>query len=132
MHASTTSDTARSAGTGSLPRREPIRLPRRPAGDRAIGDRGELVDALRLMLRGATLVRVSDLAGGWVVGGMAVYSSQRCLLEWELIEEFDNPDGFDGVRYFRLTPRGAQFAERAVAAWRAMPLGQKLLARLLG
>jgi hypothetical protein len=133
MHASASqvsSSASRAAMT--LRRREPLRLRRRQLGDPAIADRGEFVDALRMLSRGGTLVRVSDLAGGWVVGGMAVYTAQHALLEWQLVEEFDNAEGFAGVRYFRLTARGAAFAERASAAWRAMPLGQRLLARLMG
>jgi hypothetical protein len=130
MHAS--ASPLSSTATGGLRRREPLRLRRRQAGDPAIADRGEFVDALRLLSRGGTLVRVSDLAGGWVVGGMAVYTAQHALVEWQLVEEFDNAEGFAGVRYFRLTSRGAAFAERASAAWRAMPFGQRLLARLMG
>jgi hypothetical protein len=132
MHASASPLSSASPAAGALRQREPLRPRRRQAGDPAIADRGEFVDALRLLARGGTLVRVSDLAGGWVVGGMAVYTSQHALLEWQLVEEFDNADGFAGVRYFRITPRGTAFAERTAAAWRAMPLGQRLLARLLG
>jgi hypothetical protein len=113
-------------------KRPPIAWPQRPAGDHAIADRGEFVDALWALARGGVLVRVSDLAGGWVIDGRPVFTSQRTLLEWQLVDEYDNPEGFALARYFRLNRRGRDFAERAVTAWKEMPLGQRLLARLMG
>jgi hypothetical protein len=110
----------------------PLVWPQRPPGDRVIADRGEFVDALWALTRGGVLVRVSDLAGGWAIDGRPVFTSQRTLVEWQLVDEFDNPDGFALVRYFRLNGRGHDFAGRAVAAWKLLPLTQRLLARLLG
>lgn len=97
-----------------------------------IPDRGEFIDVLCALRRGHVLVHAGQHAGGWVVDGGAVYSSYEPLLHYELVREFDNPAGFDHVHYFRLTERGRDFAERAVAAWRRRPLLERLMVRLVG
>lgn len=97
-----------------------------------IPDRGEFIDVLSALRRGHVLVHAGQHAGGWVVDGGPVYSSFDPLLRYELVREFDNPEGFEHVHYFRLTPKGREFAERAVAAWRQRPLLERLMVRLLG
>lgn len=97
-----------------------------------IADRGEFIDVLRALRRGHVLVHAGDHAGGWVVDGCPVYSSHDPLLRYELVQEFENSEGFDHVHYFRLTPRGCDFAERAATAWRERPLLERLMVRLLG
>lgn len=97
-----------------------------------IPDRGEFIDVLRALKRGHVLVHAGDHAGGWVVAGAAVYSSYDPLLRYELVQEFENPDGFEHVHYFRLSARGRDFAERAVAAWRQRPFLERLVVRLIG
>jgi len=97
-----------------------------------IADRGEFVDVLFALRRGHVLVHAGEHAGGWVIDGGRVYSSYDPLLRYELVREFDNPAGFDHVHYFRLTEHGRAFAERAVSAWRARPLLERLMVRLLG
>lgn len=97
-----------------------------------IPDRGEFIDVLRALRRGHVLVHAGEHAGGWVVDGGNVYSSHDPLLRYELVQEFDNPEGFEHVHYFRLTPQGRDFAERAVAAWRQRPVLERLMVRLVG
>lgn len=97
-----------------------------------VPDRGEFIDVLRALQRGHVLVHAGDHAGGWVVAGAAVYSSYEPLLCYELVQEFENPDGFEHVHYFRLSERGREFAGRAVAAWLQRPLLERLVVRLIG
>jgi hypothetical protein len=101
-------------------------------GPAIIPDRGEFIDVLRALRRGHVLVHAGQHAGGWVVDGGNVYSSYDPLLRYELVQEFANPDGFEHVHYFRLTPRGRAFADRAVAAWRQRPVLERLMVRLVG
>lgn len=97
-----------------------------------IPDRGEFIDALHALRRGRVLVRVSDFSGGCTLDGAPLYSAHRTLLDYGLIREFANPQGFGAVRYYRLSERGRDFAERACANWRQRPLLQRLAVRLAG
>ncbi|HNT39534.1 MAG TPA: hypothetical protein PKO45_10490 [Rubrivivax sp.] len=109
---------------------QPARAPR---SERAIiAHRGEFVDALRLLRKGHVLVRVSEAAGGCVLDGSPVYHSYDPLARYGLIHEFDNPHGFAQARYYRLSERGREFADRACMAWRRRPLWQRLAVRLVG
>jgi predicted transcriptional regulator with HTH domain len=99
---------------------------------RIISDRGEFIDALHALRRGRVLVSVSDLSGGCTLDGAPLYSAHRTLIDYGLVREFDNPRGFDGVRYYRLSDDGRDFAERACDAWRRRPLLQRLAVRLAG
>lgn len=97
-----------------------------------IADRAEFVDALRALRRGHVLVHVSDQSGGCLLDGGTVYSSFETLRQYDLIDEFDNPDGFANVHYFRITRRGREFADKACAAWRQRPLLERLAMRVAG
>ena len=97
-----------------------------------IPDRAEFVDALRLLHKGHVLVRTSESAGGCVLDGAIVYHSYPTLKQYGLIDEFDNPRGFPNASYYRLTPRGRDFAQRAVDAWRSKPVWQRLAVRFTG
>ncbi|HOM13585.1 MAG TPA: hypothetical protein PLB41_09730 [Rubrivivax sp.] len=97
-----------------------------------IPDRGEFIDALHALRKGRVLVRVSDISGGCTLDGAPLYSAHRTLLAYGLVREFDNPQGFASVRYYRLSERGRDFAERACEAWRRRPLLQRLAVRLAG
>lgn len=97
-----------------------------------IADRAEFVDALHLLRKGHVLVRVSDHAGGCVLDGGPLYHSYEPLKKYGLIDEFHNPHGFPNASYYRLTPRGRAFAERACAEWRRRPVWQRLAVRLTG
>jgi DNA-binding PadR family transcriptional regulator len=67
-----------------------------------------------------------------VLDGGIVYRSYEPLVRYGLIDKFDNPRGFRDASYYRLTPRGREFAERACSAWRQRPLWQRLVVRLAG
>lgn len=97
-----------------------------------IADRGEFIDALRLLRRGHVLVHACDSWGGSTIDGRVVHLSLRPLLAYALVDEFDNPDGFEHVRYYRLNARGRDFADRACTAWRRRPWLERLAVRLLG
>lgn len=99
---------------------------------RIIPDRAEFVDALRLLRRGHVLVRTGEGAGSCVLDGAIIWHSVPTLLRFGLIDEFDNPHGFVSARYYRLTPRGREFADKACAAWRQRPAWQRLAVRLVG
>ncbi len=99
---------------------------------RIIPDRGEFIDALRVLRKGRVLVRVSDISGGCMLDGAPLYSAHRTLIDYGLIREFDNPQGFPSVRYYRLSERGRDFADRACENWRRRPLLQRLAVRLAG
>ena len=102
------------------------------AGSTIIADRAEFIDALSLLRRGRVLVRVADISGGCMLDGAPLYSAHRTLIDYGLIREFDNPQGFHNVRYYRLSERGRDFAERACENWRRRPLLQRLAVRLAG
>jgi len=96
-----------------------------------IPDRAEFIDALELLRRGHVLVKTDD-EGRCALNGCIVYASYEPLAQYGLIDEFDNPQGRCQLHYYRLTPRGREFAERAVAEWRRRPLWQRLAVRLTG
>lgn len=101
--------------------------------DRAIiPDRAEFLDALRLLHRGHVLVKTSAVCSRCIVDGRIFYHSCDTLLNYGLIDEFDNPEGFASARYYRITPAGRAFAERAVDAWQRSPVLQRLAVRLTG
>jgi len=93
---------------------------------------GEFVDALAALRRGHVIVALDRDARTCVLDGSGLHWSFRTLHEYGLVAEFDNPDGFAGLRYFRLTAVGAQFADRALAAWHERPWHQRLMIRLRG
>lgn len=97
-----------------------------------IPDRGEFVDALRLLRKGHVLVRTSDGSGGCVLDGGIVYHSYETLKNYRLIDEFDNPDGFPNASYYRITSEGRAFADKACTEWQRRPVWQRLAVRLTG
>ena len=104
-----------------------------PASDTVIiADRGEFVDALRLLSRGKVLVHACDSWGGCTIDGRVVHLSLRPLVDYRLVDEFDNPAGFEHVRYYRINARGRAFADRVSAAWSRRPWIKRLAVRLLG
>jgi hypothetical protein len=78
------------------------------------------------------LIHVSDRPGGCLLDGGTLYWSFPTLLSYGLIAEFDNPEGFEHVQYYRITRSGHQFAERACTAWRQRPLLERLVVRMAG
>ena len=97
-----------------------------------IPDRGEFVDALRLLLKGHVLVQLGGLSSACVLNGHTLYSVQQTLIDYGLVDEFDNPDGFANVRYYRLSQAGEDFAERACECWRRQPWLKRMVVRLAG
>jgi hypothetical protein len=97
-----------------------------------IPDRAEFVEALNLLRRGHLMVNVGEGANTKAIGGGIVHHSAPTLLAYGLVDEVDNPGGFPGVRYYRISERGRQFADRAWAAWRRRPLLERAAIRLLG
>ncbi len=102
------------------------------ADRRIIPDRGEFIDALHVLRKGRVLVQVSDISGGCMLDGAPLYSAHRTLVDYGLVHQFDNPQGFPSVRYYRLSERGRAFADRACENWRRRPLLQRLAVRLMG
>lgn len=97
-----------------------------------IANRGEFVDALRALQRGHVLVHASESWGGCSIDGGVVGSAFRTLADYALIDEFENPEGFEHIRYYRLNRRGHEFAAKALQDWSRRPLVERLAARLLG
>ena len=105
---------------------------RRPDHSPIIADRAEFVEALRQLLNGHVLVRVSDASWGCQLNGAPLRWSFHTLLHFGLIAPFQNPAGFHGVAYYRITDQGRWFARRALDFWRSLPLWQRTLVRLTG
>lgn len=112
-------------GAGRCNRRR-ARSPRLPG----IVSIGEFVDCLCHLLRGHVLVHVSDFAGWTSLDGSPVHHSFPALEAHGLIQEFDNPAGFVGVHYYRMTRSGREFAQAALSCWFMLPLRQRMLLRL--
>ena len=72
-----------------------------------------------------------DEARAWL-DGAPVYTAHRAMLAYGLLSEFDNPQGFPSVKYYRLSERGRAFADRACDSWRRRPLLERLAVRLTG
>jgi hypothetical protein len=53
-------------------------------------------------------------------------------VRYGLVHEFDNPAGFRGARYYRLSAHGREFADRAEEAWRRRPWLERMAVRLTG
>lgn len=101
-----------------------------------IADHGEFVDVLGQLRRGRLLV-TSDrdpgrglIEGGWVYHAHATLASHGLLEELPLRPEdrLDAPH----LHWWRLSPGGRDFAERAWAEWKARPWWQRCWLRLTG
>jgi hypothetical protein len=96
----------------------------------AITHRGEFVDALAALRHGGIIVRLDDDA--CLLDGVRLMWSFPELLQHGLVAEYANPQGFDGVRYYRMTRAGRDFADNAIAAWRSRPWLERMAIRLFG
>ncbi|MFM2068279.1 MAG: hypothetical protein RLZZ584_3188 [Pseudomonadota bacterium] len=94
--------------------------------------RGEFIDAHAALQRGGVIVVLDDAWDACVLDGVRLRWSFPPLVEYGLVAEFDNPAGFTHLRYYRITAVGRRFAADALAAWRARPLFECLVIRLLG
>jgi hypothetical protein len=102
------------------------------ADRRIITHRGEFIDALRLLRDGHVLVRAGDGVFSCVLDGAVMHHSYSTLCDYGLIDEFDNPFGFAGLHYYRISERGREFADRACSRWRELGILQRLAVRLVG
>ena len=93
---------------------------------------GEFIDALAVLRRGKVLVVMDTEAWVCMLDGSPLLWSFRVLRDHGLIAEFDNPAGFEGLRYYRMTDDGLSFSERALAAWQARAWHERLAIRLFG
>ncbi|MBE0591435.1 MAG: hypothetical protein IH616_03415 [Gemmatimonadales bacterium] len=97
-----------------------------------VSDRYELFAALKLLRRGYTLVHCSDSPHGCAVGGAFLYSCFPDLKKYRLIQPVDNPDGFEGIEYYRIAPAGVAFEARLQGWWRELSPWQRIGLRLFG
>lgn len=90
----------------------------------------EFIDALAALRQGCVVVVMDPENHMCVLDGMQLLCSFHVLQDYGLVAEFDNPDGFEGLRYFRLSEAGTGFADRALAAWEARAWHERLALRL--
>lgn len=95
-------------------------------------NRGEFIDALASLCRGNVIVLLNDGSDTCVLDGVRLMWSFPSLMTYGLIAEFENPKGFAGASYYGITAVGREFADNALAAWRARPLHERLVIRLFG
>jgi hypothetical protein len=102
-----------------------------------IADCGEFIDVLQLLRRGRLLVHSEAPPGRWLIdGGGLVYHAHEPLASFGLLEELPVPAGgavhAPHLHWYRLSPRGHDFAERACAQWKARPWWQRCWLRIVG
>ncbi|MFN9194802.1 MAG: hypothetical protein ACK5V2_13965 [Pseudomonadota bacterium] len=97
-----------------------------------IPDRCEFIDALRALRNGRVLVQGGEGSNSFVLDGALLHTAHRPLVHYGLVHEFDNPAGFRGARYYRLSANGREFADRADEAWRRRPWLERMAVRLTG
>jgi hypothetical protein len=95
-------------------------------------DLSEFIDALVALRRGAVIVMVDPETRSCVLDGARLMSAFRPLHDHGLVSEYDNPAGFAGMRYFRMTEVGETFADEALALWRSRAWHERLVLRLRG
>ncbi len=101
-----------------------------------IADRGEFIDVLAVLRKGRLLVRSDCAHGRCLVESFVVYHSFEPLHAYGLLDEVPPPRGQSieapHLHWYRLSPRGLDFAERACAEWKARPLWQRCWLRVTG
>lgn len=102
------------------------------APDVIIPDRGEFIDALQRLRRGRMLARALDDDRRCLLDGHMLYTAYRPLAAYGLLEEVRKPSALSGMHWYRLSPQGRAFADRACTEWRRRPLLQRLAVRLTG
>lgn len=96
-----------------------------------IADRGEFIDALGRLRRGEVLVHADDEDDErCILDGQVLYASWRPLSRFGLLDELPRHPRDGRLHCYRLSPRGREFADRSIAAWKARPLWQRLAMRL--
>jgi hypothetical protein len=94
-----------------------------------IANRGEFIDVLRALARGSVIV-VAD--GHAVIDGNMIYFSLPVLIKYGLVENFENPEGFENVVYLRCTKRGHEFTYKVSSEWERKPVLERLAIRFFG
>jgi len=97
-----------------------------------VSDRYELFAALKLLRRGYILVRFGNSSLGCAVAGAPLWSSFPDLQKYQLIEPVDNPDGFEGIEYYRIAPAGIAFEAKLQRWWQGLSPWQRIALRVLG
>lgn len=121
--------TERSPFVGSPAPARPPAPPTPP--EPAVPDRGEFIDALARLRRGQVLVHGADASDErCVIEGQMLYTSWKPLSDFGLLDELPRTARQGRMHCYRLSPRGRDFADRAVAAWKARPLWQRWMMRL--
>lgn len=101
------------------------------ARESLIADRGEFIDALARLRRGQLLVHSEDAEDDrCLIEGQLLYASWRPLSRFGLLDELPRQPRQGRIRCYRLSPRGRDFADRAVAEWKRQPLWRRLAMRL--
>jgi hypothetical protein len=96
-----------------------------------IADRGEFIDALGRLRRGEVLVHADDENDErCLLDGQVLYTCWRPLSRFGLLDELPRHPRDGRMHCYRLSPRGRDFADRSIAAWKARPLWQRLAMRL--
>ena len=91
----------------------------------------EFIDALAALRRGRVIVVMDAETRNCVLDGARLMNAFRPLHDYGLIAEFDNPAGFEGLRYYHMTETGLEFADNALAVWQARRWHERLAIRLL-
>lgn len=91
----------------------------------------EFIDALAALRRGNVIVVMDAETRSCMLDGARLMSAFRPLHDYGLVAEYDNPAGFPGLRYFRMTDTGKFFADNALAVWQARAWHERLAIRLL-
>jgi hypothetical protein len=96
-----------------------------------VADRGEFIDALARLRRGQVLVHSADADDErCLIEGQMLYCSWKPLSRFGLLDELPRTPRQGRIHCYRLSPRGRDFADRAVAAWKRQPLWRRLAMRL--
>ena len=99
--------------------------------DPVVADRGEFIDALARLRRGQVLVHSADADDErCLIEGQMLYTCWKPLSRFGLLDELPRQPRQGRVHCYRLSPRGRDFADRAVAEWKRQPLWRRLAMRL--
>lgn len=77
-------------------------------------------------------MRAGDGALSGVLDGAIAHHSYPTLRDYGLIDEIDNPAGFPGLRYYRISERGRAFADQVRAGCQQLSAMHRLIVRLVG
>ena len=96
-----------------------------------IADRGEFIDALARLRRGQLLVHSDDASDDrCLIEGQMLYTAWRPLSQYGLLDELPRQPRQGRMHCYKLSPRGRDFADLAVAEWKRQPLWRRLAMRL--